>query len=318
MCVPSKSLQLSQTVCDPMDCSPPGSSIHGTFQARILKWVTISLDPLKWVQGNFPSQGLNLPLFHLRHRVWILYHRATWKASDFHTRKIKKKKKGKVNGLHTLGQNLLFHNLWVSHQEKLSFSNHQFPGLCNWEHNTEHRKFLGGSQIVYLSQSVHSLSHVQLFATPWTAAHHASLSITNSRSLLKLMSIKSVMPSNYLILCHPLLFLSSILPSIGSFPMSQFFASGGQSIGVSASASVLPVNFQDWFLLGWTGLISVLSKGLSRVFSITTVSIFRCSAFFIVQLLHPYMTTGKTIGLTRWTFVGKVMSLVFNMLLGWS
>ena len=171
---------------------------------------------------------------------------------------------------------------------------------------------------MYLSQSVQSLSRVQLFATPWTAAHQASLSITNSRSLLKLMSIKSVMPSSYLILCRPLLFLSSILPSIGSFPMSQFFASGGQSIGVSASASVLPGNFQDWFPLGWTDLISVLSKGLSRVFSNTTVSTFRRSAFFIVQLSHPYMTTGKTIGLTRWTFVSKAMSLLFNMLLGWS
>ena len=90
------------------------------------------------------------------------------------------------------------------------------------------------------------LSHVQLFATPWTAACQASLSITNSQSLLKLMSIKLVMPSNHLILCRPLLLLPSIFPSIRVFPMSQFFASSGQSIGASASASVLPTNIQDY------------------------------------------------------------------------
>ena len=90
------------------------------------------------------------------------------------------------------------------------------------------------------------VSHVQFFVTPWTAACQASLSITSSQSLLKLMSIKSVMPSNYLILCCPLLLLPLIFPSIRSFPMSQFFASGGQRIGVSASASVLPVSIQDW------------------------------------------------------------------------
>ena len=98
--------------------------------------------------------------------------------------------------------------------------------------------------------------------------------------------------------------------------MSQLFAWGGQSIGVSTSASVLPMNTQDWTPLGWTGWISLQSKGLSRVFSNTTVQKHQYlpSAFFIVQLSHPYMTTGKAIALTRWTFVGKVMSLLFNML----
>ena len=124
------------------------------------------------------------------------------------------------------------------------------------------------------------------------------------------MSIESMMPSNYLILCHPLLLLPSIFPSIRSFQMSQFFASGGQSIGVSASASVLPMNIQDWFPSGWIGWISLQSKGLSRVFS----SILWCLAFFIVQHSCPYMTTGKTIALTSWTFVGKVMSQLFNIL----
>ena len=101
-------------------------------------------------------------------------------------------------------------------------------------------------------------------------------------------------------------------PASGSFQTSQFFASGGQSIGVSASGSVLPMNIQEWFPLGWTGWISLQSKGLLRVFSITIkASVLQHSAFFIVQLSHPYMTTGKTIALTRWTFVGKVMSPAF-------
>ena len=115
-----------------------------------------------------------------------------------------------------------------------------------------------------------SLSHVRLFVTPWTAAHQASLSTTNCRSLLKLMSIESVMPSNHLILCRPLLLLQSF-PASGSFQLSQLFTSGGQSIGVSASASVFPMNIQDWFSLGWTSWIPLQSKGLSRVFSNTTV-----------------------------------------------
>ena len=119
--------------------------------------------------------------------------------------------------------------------------------------------------------SVQSLSHVQLFVKPWTATRQASLFITNSHSLLKCMSIESVMPSNHLILCGPLLFLPLIFPSIRTFPMSQLFASGGQSIGISASKSVLPMNTQDRSPLGWTGWISLQSKGLSRVLSNTTV-----------------------------------------------
>ena len=139
--------------------------------------------------------------------------------------------------------------------------------------------------------------------------------ITNSRSLLKLMSIESVMPSNHHILCCTLSCLQ-FFPASGSFLTSQFFSSGGQSIGVSASASVLPVNVQDWFPLGWTGWISLQSKGLSRVLQhhSSKASILRRSAFFIVQLSHPYLTTGKTIALTLQTFIGKVMSLLFNML----
>ena len=100
-------------------------------------------------------------------------------------------------------------------------------------------------------------------------------------------------------------------PASGSFHMSQFFASGGQSIGVSPSASVLPMNIQDWFPLGWTGWISLQSKRLSSLLQhlSSKASILQRSAFFLVQLSHPYVTTGKIIALTRWTFVGKVMSL---------
>ena len=125
--------------------------------------------------------------------------------------------------------------------------------------------------------------------------------------------------------CHPTISSSVIpfsshlqsFPASGSFPVSQFFTSGGQSIGVSASASVLPKNIQDWFPLGWTGWISLQSKGFSKSLlqqHSSKASILRRSAFFIVQLSHPCMTTGKTIALTRWTFIGKVTSLLFNML----
>ena len=109
------------------------------------------------------------------------------------------------------------------------------------------------------------LSHVRLFATPWIAARQASLSITNSRSSLRLTSIESVMPFNHLVLCRPL-FLPSIFPSIRIFSNESAFASEGQSIGTSASASVLPMNIQDWFPVQLTGLISLQSKWLSRVY----------------------------------------------------
>ena len=168
-----------------------------------------------------------------------------------------------------------------------------------------------------IDSSVQLLSHVRVFVTPWTAARQVSLSITNSRSSLKLTSIELVMPFNHLILCHPFLLMPSIFPSIRSFPTSQFFISSGQSIEASASASILPMNIQDWFPLGWTGWMSFQSKELSRVFS-SKASILWCSAFFIVQLSHPYVTTGKTTALTIWTFVSKVMSMLFNMLSSFS
>ena len=168
----------------------------------------------------------------------------------------------------------------------------------------------------YPISSVHSLSHVQLFATPWTTAHQASLSITKSQSPPKYMSIVSVISSNHPTLCHPLFFLPSIFPSIRVFSNSQLYTSGGQSIGVSASASVLPMNTQDWsFRMDWVNLLVVQGtfKSLLQHHS-SKASILQCSAFFRVQLSHPYMTTGETKALSRRTFVGKVMSLLFNML----
>ena len=122
-----------------------------------------------------------------------------------------------------------------------------------------------------ISRSVQSLSPVWLFATTWIAACQAFLSITNSQSSLRLMSIESVMPSSHLILCRPLLLLPQSLPASESFPMSQLFTWGGQSIGVSALASVLPKKSQGWSPSEGTGWISLQSKGLSRVFSNTTV-----------------------------------------------
>ena len=129
--------------------------------------------------------------------------------------------------------------------------------------------------------SLQSLSRVRLFATPWITARQASLSITNSRSSLRLTSTESVMPSSHLILCRPLLLLPPIPPASESFPMSQLFSWGGQSTGVSAIASFLPKKSQGWSPLEWTGWISLQSKGLSRVFSNTTV---QKHQFFIAQL----------------------------------
>ena len=166
--------------------------------------------------------------------------------------------------------------------------------------------------------SVQSLSRVRLFATPWIAACQASLSITNSRSSLKLTSIESVMPSSYLILCRlPFSSCPQSLPASESFPISQLFAWHGQSPGVF-SFSIIPSKEHPGlisFRMDWLDLLAVQGtlKSLLQHHS-SKASIFWRSAFFTVQLSHPYMTTGKTIALTRWTFVGKVISLLFNVL----
>ena len=162
-----------------------------------------------------------------------------------------------------------------------------------------------------------SLSCIQLFVTPWTAACQASLSITNSRSLPKLMSIELVMPSNHLILCRPLFLLPSIFPNITVFSNKSVLHIRWPKYW-SFSFNISPFNEHSGlisFKMHWLDLLGVQGtlKCLLQHYSSKT-SILQCSAFFIVQLSHPYMTTGKTIALTRWTFVGKVMSLLFNML----
>ena len=158
--------------------------------------------------------------------------------------------------------------------------------------------------------SVQSLSHVQLFVTPRTAAHQASQSITNSRSLLKLMSIELVMPSNHLILCRPLFLLPSIFSSIRVFSNKSVLRIRWPKYW-SFSFSISPSNEYSGltsFRIDWLDLLAVQGtlKSLLQHHS-SKASIFLCSAFFIVQLSHPYVTTGKTIALTRWTFAGKVM-----------
>jgi len=159
--------------------------------------------------------------------------------------------------------------------------------------------------------------HVRLFVTPRTAARHASLSITNSQSLLKLMSIEVVIPSNHLILCHPLLLPPSIFPSIRVFSNESALHIRWPKYW-SFSFNISPSNEYSGlisFRMDWLDLLAVQGtlKSLLQHHS-SKASILLCSAFFIVQLSHPYMTTGKTIALTRWTFVGKVISLLFNML----
>ena len=164
--------------------------------------------------------------------------------------------------------------------------------------------------------SVHfSRCLVLLFATPWTAEHQAFLSITNSQSLFKLMSIESVMPSNHLTFCHPLLLLPSILPSIRAFSKVSVLLMRcpkywSFSISPSNKYSGL-ISFRiDWFdLLAVQGTLKSLLQNHS-----SKASVLQPSAFFMVKLLQPYMTTGKTMALTKQTFVGKVMSLLFNML----
>ena len=165
--------------------------------------------------------------------------------------------------------------------------------------------------------SVQSLSHVWLFATPWIAAFRASLSITDSRSLSKLMSMESVMPSSHLILCLPLLLLPPIPPSIRVFPNESTLRMRWPKYW-TFSFSISPSNEHPGlisFRMDWLDLLVVQGtlKHLLQHHRTKALILWR-SAFFTVQLSHPYMTNGKTKALTRWTFVDKLMSLLFNML----
>ena len=173
---------------------------------------------------------------------------------------------------------------------------------------------LSSRNVVVVIQSVNGF---QLFVTSWTAASQASLSFTISQSLLKLMSIESGMSSNHFTFCRPLLLLPSISPSL-----RVFFSESALSIRWpkywSFRGSISPSNEYLWLIssrIDWFDLLAVQGtlKSLLKHHS-SKALILQCSAFFMVQLSHPYMTTGKTLALTIWTFVSKVMSLLFNML----
>ena len=160
--------------------------------------------------------------------------------------------------------------------------------------------------------SVQLLSRVRLFATPWTTAHQASLSITNSQSLLKLISIESLMPSNHFILSCPLLLLPSIFPSIRVFSKEPALCIRWQKHW-NFSFSISPSNeHQDWSPLGWTGWISFQSNDSqesSPTPQFKSINFLALSFLYSPTLIYPYMTTGKTIALTRWTFVGNVSAI---------
>ena len=230
--------QLCPTLCYPMDCSLPGSSVHGDSSGR-----NSGVGCHALLQGIFPTQG------------WT---QISCIAADSFT-------------------------VWTTSSVS----------------------------------SVQLLSCVWLFVTLWTAAFQASLSITNSWNLLKLMSIELVMPSNHLILCHPLLLPPSIFPSIRVFSKVSVlrirwpkYWSFSFSISSSNEYSGLISFRMDWLdLLAVQGTLKRLFQHLS-----SKASVLQCWAFFIVQLSHPYMTTRKTIALTKQTFVGKIISLLFNML----
>ena len=193
---------------------------------------------------------------------------------------------------------------WEPHGKK------NLVGYSPWVTKSRH-------DLVIQFSSVQSLSHVRLFATLWIAACQASLSITKSRSSPRLTSIESVMPSSHLILCHPLLLLPPIPPSIRVFSNESTLPMRWTKYW-SFSFSISPSNEHPGlisFRMDWLDLLAVQGtlKSLLQHHS-SKASILWCSAFLTVQLSHPYMTTGKTIALTRRTFVDKVISLLFNML----
>ena len=197
--------------------------------------------------------------------------------------------------------------LWYPQVSYLCLPLHSFSAKCSSVRLPRFHQF----------SSVQSFSCVRLFGTPWIAARQASLSITISRGSLRLMSIESAMPPSHLILCHPLLFLNPILPSIRVFSNESTLCMRWPKYW-SFSFSIIPSKEHPGlisFRMDWLDLLSVQGtlKSLLQHHS-SKASVLRCSAFFTVQLSHPYMTTGKTIALTRRTFVGKVMSLLFNML----
>ena len=209
-------------------------------------------------------------------------------------------------------------NSWKNFHEPLSFMelhlSAQLKILCVQPSEIQNPPLF---RSFFQFSSIQSLSRVWLFATQWTTAHQASLSITNSRNPPKLLSNESVMPSNHLIFCCPLLFLPSVFPSIRVFSNESALCIRWPkywSFGFNVSASNEQPGLIS-FRMDWLDLPAVQGtlKSLLHHWN-SKASILRHSAFFIVQFSHPYMTTGKTIVLTRCTFVGKVMSLLYNML----
>ena len=265
------------TLFDPMDCSPPGSSVHGDSPGKNTEVGCHAL-----LQGIFPTQG-STQVSRIIGRFFTVWA----------TREV-------PSNSNCLNLTKEWYLIW-SYNSLLSQT---FQFLIN----------------IYMEiqfSSVQSLSHVRLFATPWIQHAKASLSITNSWSSLRLTSIESVMPSSHLILCLPLLLLPPIPSSIRVFSNESTLQMRWPKYWIF-SFSIIPskeipglISFRmDWLdLLVVQGTLkSLLQHHLSKT------SILRCSAFFTVQLSHPYMTTGKTIALTTQTFVGKVMSLLLNML----
>ena len=280
--------KLSPTLCDPMDCSPPGSSVHAILQARTLEWVAIPVSSSRHRGQYMPRswEKIELGEFQDQKDDWII---SSWEQGA----------RGRER--------------WARTGEARKDQTTGAPGatarvswFIPWE----------GKSTKWFS-SVQSLSHVRLFATLWTAAHQASLSITNSRSSPKLMSTESVMPSSHLILCCPLLLLPSDFPSIRVFPNESALCMRWPRYW-SFSFNISPSNEYPGlisFRIDWLHLLAVQGTLKSLLLHHSSkASNLRCSDFFIVQLSHPYMTPGKTIALTRRTFVGKVMSLLFNML----
>ena len=264
-----------------MDCSPPGHSVYGISQARILKWGAIS-----FCRGSSQPRNWN----------WVSCTAGRlltdWAMS-----------KGQVQTNQRWGNT-------GKKEEKEKRRNME----------AERFKMYMGT-IIYAGlecfSSVQSLSRDQLLATPYTAARRASLSITNSWSLLRLMPIESVIPSNHLILCPPLLLPPSNFPSIRVFakePALHIRWPKYWSLSFSISPSKVYSGLIS-FRMDWLDLLAVQETLKSLVqHHNSKASVLWHSAFFIVQLSHPSMTIGKTIALTRWTFVGKVMCLLFNML----
>ena len=213
--------------------------------------------------------------------------------------------------------------LWQTHLEHIEWSKDWWwlsPGSpksshpCPWLHFPTPTCISLASHSDQFSSVQFSHSVMSDSVTPWTAAHQSSMFITNSRSLLKLMSIELVMPSNYLIPCHPLLLLPSIIPSTRIFSNESVLRIRWPKYW-SFSFNISPSNEYSGlisFRIDWFYFLAVQGTSFLQHHS-SKASILQHSAFFIVQLTHPYMTTGKTIAFTRWTFVSKVMSLLFNM-----